>query len=69
MGVGHNTETTIGFIAENPVNTIKVRYESLTDITARDFYGIDRITYRGATLCDTDNDGIPNHLDLNSDGR
>ncbi len=68
LDAGHNLETTIGFYTTSPVQTVTVVYESLTRITARDFHGIDRITFKGVVACDTDNDGTPDHLDLNSDG-
>ncbi|MFC6268935.1 Ig-like domain-containing protein [Frigoriflavimonas asaccharolytica] len=66
---GNNIEDTFGFISNTPITQVKIvhRLESGTIVsTARDPHGIDNFVY-SIGICDIDGDGIPNHLDLDSD--
>ena len=78
VGAGHDIEISLGFIFNpyDPVSQIELRTNSewpstniSTNIGAEDVHGYDELYYTTSSLCnDTDLDGIPDYLDLDSDG-
>ncbi len=63
---GQNTETSFGFVTDNPVSTITIRYDILTESissTARDPHGLDNFAFSTDTPC-----GFSKNTDSDSDG-
>ncbi len=67
---GQNLEDTFGFVTNTPVSNMSLVYTVQSGSimsSASDPHGIDNFVF-STDICDTDKDGIPNHLDLDSDG-
>ncbi|MCH3882632.1 MULTISPECIES: hypothetical protein [Tenacibaculum] len=66
---GQNLEDTFGFVTNTPVSNMSLVYTVQSGSirsSANDPHGIDNFVF-STDICDTDNDGIPNHLDTDSD--
>ncbi|SEC01422.1 protein of unknown function [Tenacibaculum sp. MAR_2009_124] len=67
--VGHNIETAIGFVTLGQVRQVVIRHDVTSGFIrsiSYDPHGLDSFAY-STDFCDTDNDGIANHLDVDSD--
>ncbi len=66
--MGDARETSLGFVSAPPFSNIKIE----AVLKAIDYYndavGIDNFMYSAMGICDLDQDGIPNHWDLDTDG-
>jgi len=64
-------ELSVGIISPTEFSQVTVR-TTFIDGSAQginsDWYGIDNFVFAGAPLLDTDNDGLPNNHDIDSDG-
>ncbi|WP_405220880.1 hypothetical protein [Dokdonia sp. Asnod1-B02] len=70
---GENTENFIGFIGREAVGQVEIRRTSIYDnsnplATGTDFHGIDSFRFTTDAPFDTDDDGIANCFDTDSDG-
>ncbi|APG66062.1 hypothetical protein LPB136_12085 [Tenacibaculum todarodis] len=66
---GQNTEDTFGFVTNTPISNMSLVYKVTSgsiQSTANDPHGIDNFVF-STDICDTDGDGVPDHLDNDSD--
>ncbi|WP_440879386.1 DUF4347 domain-containing protein [Tenacibaculum sp. C7A-26P2] len=69
LKAGHDIENTIGFVTLSSVSKVVVKHDVTSGFirsVSHDPHGFDNFAY-SVDFCDTDHDGVPNHLDLDSD--